>query len=103
MEKIEKTLSPPNILYMFLELCKAEDYSVMLEYDTGRFVSGVHLMDADGNHTSEEYRKQHIEQGAQGWRIEVGGYTSNELFPTLDGAVTAGIAILRSLLQERRA
>jgi hypothetical protein len=92
-------------LLLLMTICEKLDMRIILEYDTGRFVTGDHL---DLKHPEIEPDPKYIEQGPKGWTIEISNYGitdpetgKDELF-TLAKAVAQGLAMVKELSKEKK-
>lgn len=92
-----------------VENCLLDDVSFELKFDTARSVSAAVLEKYDNE--IEAVPLDEVDQGQQGWRIEVGGQSYvyvglNEgqevLYPTLGEAISAGGRLLEDVLEERK-
>jgi len=87
--------------------CQGLQYSLNLEYVSGKYVSGEDCIDESGKLIPlDKIDKSKIKQGESGWRINIAGYSYNNedgskmLYKELNQAVGAGLQLISQILRE---
>ncbi|MFZ2201891.1 MAG: hypothetical protein WAV56_00690 [Microgenomates group bacterium] len=110
-EIVSREVTPFELdrLGRMVNMCLEEDISFILSFETGRYVSGEHTFSPDGKLLKpDEIPAEHIVQGPQGLKVEVGGTVHQDkegkelLYSSFLDAINTGLQVLYWRIAEKR-